>query len=85
MKKALLGWLFAAAVSVLPASSLPVSELLLNAHPEARVRPGESLEVQLLVYGIAPGDNGQSRRVRLAKGGADFSVTSTGGGPTKER
>ncbi len=80
MKKALLGWMFVAAVSVLPASSLPVSELLLNAHPEARVRPGESLEVQLLVYGIAPGDNGQSRRVRLAKGGAEFSVTSTGGG-----
>ena len=79
MKRAWLGWMLAA-VSVLPASALPVSELLLTAHPEARVRPGESLVVQLLVYGIASGENGQNRRVRLAKGGADFSVVTSGGG-----
>jgi hypothetical protein len=67
-------------VSPLSAAVVPVAALKLKAHPEARVRPGETLVLQALVYGDASDENGRTRRVRLAKGGADWTVQASNGG-----
>lgn len=68
---------------VLLPASLPaqqVAEIELRFDPEdGRVRPGESVVVQVVVYGYS-GRGTQRRRVRLERGGADVRVVNEGMG-----
>jgi len=64
------------------AQNLPVSEISLLSDPSpARVRPFETLVLQVRVYGQAPKKEGEgTERVRLQKGGAKVQVVTASGG-----
>ena len=77
-RKTLLATFFLGTVSM--QAAIEVSEIELRADPlEARLRPSENLVVQLLVYGRVY-QEGESRRVRIRAGDADFRIVTPQGG-----
>jgi hypothetical protein len=70
-------WLLLLGAPALNGQSVPLAEIQVRADPaEARVRPLESLVVQLRVYGHAEEDGEEARKVRLPMDGARFSLGS---------
>ena len=58
-----------------------LSEIRLRAIPEdARVRPFETLVVQVLAYGELTDEAGETKKVRLRKGGAKLTVKGSEAG-----
>ena len=58
-----------------------LSEIRLRTDPEdARVRPFETLVVQVLAYGELTDEEGQTKKVRLRKGGANLVVKGSDAG-----
>ena len=63
-------------------AQLPVTEIQLRADPaDARVRPLESVVIQLLAYGeVADGADGEMKRVRLQKNAGGFELKDSRAG-----
>ena len=63
-------------------SNIPVQEIVVRTVPESgRLRPLDSLVIQVLAYGeIKDPDTDETRRVRLASDGAQFSLTGSNSG-----
>ncbi len=71
--------------SLMPAALLAqiaVTEIQLHADPaDARVRPHESLVIQLLAYGeVAEGPDNEAKRVRLQRNAGSFALTDANAG-----
>ena len=82
-------WTIVAAWLFLPALVPPtcaqnkvlVTEIKLRTDPEnARVRPYESVAVQVLAYGEVTDENNKTQKVRLREGGAKFSLKNKSAG-----
>ena len=67
---------------VIAVAQLPVTEVQLHADPaDARVRPLESLVIQLRAYGeVADDVAGETKRVRLQRNAAAFELKDSRGG-----
>ena len=72
--------LLVAACAFAQSNSIGVSEVVLKADGEARVRPFESLVVQVKMYGQIAKSGGGTDRVRLQRSGAKVTVVTAGGG-----
>jgi len=73
--------MFIVFTTVAAAAAIPVSEIVLRTDADdARVRPLESIVVQLLIYGEVPDESGTKQQARIRKNGAKFTIKSSDGG-----
>ena len=73
--------LFLVLAAPLVAQQLPVTEIKLTTDPPgARVRPLESLVIQVLVYGEVPDSEGKFQKVRLQRDGVRIELQDSQGG-----
>ncbi|MEZ5403609.1 MAG: hypothetical protein R2729_28270 [Bryobacteraceae bacterium] len=61
-------------------AQLPVSEVRIYADPSLRVRPFESITLQVRAYGTITKDGGATEKVRLQRGNATMTVVAANGG-----